>query len=93
MKKLTLLLFIAFSALVVYIAFPYYNLYKAKNFDNLTFSEPSISIEIEQDIPFNELADYLLNKELIKDAKAFNLLVNYKNYSDAILLISLIPSL
>ena len=74
MKKLTLLLFVVLSALLAYIAFPYYNLYKAKNFDNLTFSEPTISIEIEQDIPFDELADYLFNKELIKDPKAFNLL-------------------
>jgi UPF0755 protein len=71
---------------LVYFALPYYNLFQAKNLDNLVFSEPSISLEIENDVLFKDLGAYLKEEGIIKDANAFNLLVDYKKgYSTATL--------
>lgn len=74
------------GGLALYFIYPYYNLYTAKNLDNLNFNESSISLILEEDIKFSELGDFLKQKEVIKDVESFNLLVEYKKgYSEAIL--------
>jgi UPF0755 protein len=73
-------LLIAFLIIVglIYFSFPYYNLFKAKNLDNLDFKGSEISLEIDNDILFKDLGEYLKQEGIIKDDDAFNLLVNYK---------------
>ena len=86
MKKSIVFIVLLVFIVLVYLALPYYNLYKAKNLDNLVFSEPSISLEIKKDIPFKDLGAYLKAEGVIEDVNAFNLLIDYKNgYSSAIL--------
>lgn len=68
--------------IAAYFLYPYINLYNAKNLDNLSFTGKSISLNLEKDIPFSELACYLFDKKIIQDTIAFNLLVKYKNYND-----------
>ena len=86
MKKSYLLVALLIIGGLIYFGFPYYNLYKAKNLDNLDFKGNSISLDIDNDIQFKNLGEYLKDEGVIKDVNAFNLLVNYKKgYSNSTL--------
>ena len=85
MRKKGAILIAVLVVLVGYIGYPYFNLYKAKNLDILSFDGESISLEIENDVPFTELANYLYQKNVINDTNSFNLLIDYKNYSQTVL--------
>ena len=78
MKKSYLLVGLLIIGGLIYFGFPYYNLFKAKNLDNLDFKGSEISLEIDNDILFKDLGEYLKQEGIIKDDDAFNLLVNYK---------------
>ena len=78
MKKSSLLIAFLIIVGLIYFGFPYYNLFKAKNLDNLDFKGSEISLEIDNDILFKDLGEYLKQEGIIKDDDAFNLLVNYK---------------
>ena len=78
MKKSFLLIAFLIIVGLIYFSFPYYNLFKAKNLDNLDFKGSEISLEIDNDILFKDLGEYLKQEGIIKDDDAFNLLVNYK---------------
>jgi UPF0755 protein len=84
-KRYLLITFLIIGGLI-YFGFPYYKLYKAKNLDNLDFKGNSISLDIDNDIQFKNLGEYLKDEGVIKDVNAFNLLVNYKKgYSNSTL--------
>jgi UPF0755 protein len=78
LKKSSLLIAFLIIVGLIYFSFPYYNLFKAKNLDNLDFKGSEISLEIDNDILFKDLGEYLKQEGIIKDDDAFNLLVNYK---------------
>lgn len=87
MKKIIILLFVVAIAIAGYVyGKPYYDVYVASSIKNCTFDTPKKKVKIVSTIAFKDLGDSLKAMNLISDAEAFKLLVDYKKYSDAVLL-------
>jgi UPF0755 protein len=82
LRKVTLLIILTLFGLLVYKAYPYYQLYKAKGLNNIAFEANRMNVTIEDDILFNQLGVKLFHLGVIKDVDAFNILVDYKNYTN-----------
>tara|TARA_Y100000589_G_scaffold294181_1_gene299639 strand:+ start:4070 stop:5119 length:1050 start_codon:yes stop_codon:yes gene_type:complete len=80
LKRFVVIIFIILIVIFSYVGYPYYKLYKAKNLDNVLIKEDKI-IVFKNDILFSEIGIVLDSLNVIKDADAFNILIDYKKFS------------
>lgn len=81
MKKITSLIVLILIGFLVFKSYPYFQLYQAKGLVNIAFEGDRINVTIEDDLVFSQLGKKLLELGVIKDVEAFDLLIDYKNYS------------
>ena len=85
MKKTLLLLTVIIILIAGFIAFPYYQVYKVKDIDNIAFEGKTKNVQIETPIQFKKLGQLLKQEGIIKDQKAFDLIVDFKKYDTIVL--------
>lgn len=87
MKKIIILVVIVTIAIVGYVfGKPYYDVYQASSLQNCNFSSDKKKVMFHSPISFKNLGDTLFSRKLINDKEAFDIIVDYKKYSEAILL-------
>ncbi len=82
MRKAILIIILILLGVLAYKVYPYFQLFQAKDLDNIAFSGERINLTIENDIVFHDLGTKLLDLGVIKDVAAFNILVEYKGYTN-----------
>jgi UPF0755 protein len=87
MKKIIFLIVIIVTAVVGYIfGKPYYDVYQSSSLQNCQFESEKKKVMFHSPISFKDLGDTLFARQLINDKEAFNVMVTYKKYEEAILL-------
>ena len=85
MKKLLYILAISFLVLVVYLIFPFFNLFINKEKKEILSDTNKVILKIQEDLSFSEIGDYLVSKDLLLSSKIINQLIEFKNYENNIL--------
>ena len=82
MKKLIYILTISFLAFVVYLIFPFFNLFINREKKEILSDTNKVILKIQEDLLFSEIGDYLVSKDLLLSPKTINQLIEFKNYEN-----------
>jgi UPF0755 protein len=87
MKKIIILSIVIAAAIAGFVfGKPYYDVYVASSVQNCKFEDDKKKVNISSPIPFKDLGDTLQAMNIINDAASFKVLVEYKKYSDSVML-------
>ncbi len=82
MKKLIYILTTSFLAFVVYLIFPFFNLFINREKKEILSDTNKVILKIQEDLLFSEIGDYLVSKDLLLSPKTINQLIEFKNYEN-----------
>tara|TARA_B110000285_G_C15132091_1_gene624332 strand:+ start:2694 stop:3737 length:1044 start_codon:yes stop_codon:yes gene_type:complete len=82
LKKLIYILTISFLAFVVYLIFPFFNLFINREKKEIISNTNKVILKIQEDLLFSEIGDYLVSKDLLLSSKTINQLIEFKNYEN-----------
>lgn len=82
MKKLIYILVISFTFFVVYLIFPFINLFINREKKEILSDTNKVILKIQEDLSFSEIGDYLVSKDLLLSSKTINQLIEFKNYEN-----------
>jgi UPF0755 protein len=70
---------------VVYLIFPFINLFINREKKEILSDTNKVILKIQEDLSFSEIGDYLVSKDLLLSSKTINQLIEFKNYENNIL--------
>tara|TARA_B100000768_G_scaffold180400_1_gene200261 strand:+ start:3335 stop:4378 length:1044 start_codon:yes stop_codon:yes gene_type:complete len=82
LKKLIYILTTSFLAFVVYLIFPFFNLFINREKKEILSDTNKVILKIQEDLLFSEIGDYLVSKDLLLSPKTINQLIEFKNYEN-----------
>ena len=82
MKKFLYLILLFFIIILIYKTSPLYFLYINKDKKEIISNSNKIVFTVKNDISFNELGNFLVQKNILKKSNTINELVVFKNYDN-----------
>tara|TARA_B100001094_G_scaffold333246_1_gene409808 strand:+ start:103 stop:1146 length:1044 start_codon:yes stop_codon:yes gene_type:complete len=82
LKKFLYLILLFFIIILIYKTSPLYFLYINKDKKEIISNSNKIILTVKNDISFNELGNFLVQKNILKKSNTFNELVVFKNYDN-----------
>jgi UPF0755 protein len=70
---------------VVYLIFPFFNLYINKEKKEILSDSNKVILKIQEDLSFSKIGDYLVSKDILVSSKTINQMIEFKNYEKKIL--------